>query len=93
MLKLVEFKARTILRNNPKLHEFIMGMGGWIFTDKAGDTVETHTERRNDDYTYRYVCKDWAKPVAELIDEWDQYLKLTGNPMRFTLNGPVITDW
>lgn len=25
--------------------------------------------------------------------EWDEYLRLTGTPMRFTARGKIVTDW
>lgn len=33
------------------------------------------------------------RSIDKIIEEWDEYLHLTGNPMRFTATGPVVTDW
>lgn len=48
-----------------------------------------------------YYCKNTNgeilefkyKPLEDFIAEWDDYLKLTGYPMRVTANGEVQTDW
>lgn len=75
----VEEMARDILKKHPNLGEFIMGMGTWTFTFANGDTV--------------YDEMKYMKKLSDFISEWDEYLKLTGEPMRFTANGRKVTDW
>lgn len=77
-LELIEKRARVILRKHRNLTEFLSAMGAWFFIDKNGNTL---TEL------------EYMKPVADIYDEWDEYLKLSGEPMRFTADGPVIRDW
>jgi hypothetical protein len=78
-LRLVETRARAILATDPELHEFIMAMGIWTFTRKHdGETMQTRTQ---------------FDSVRELIDEWDEVLKLTGEPMRFTAKGHRRRTW
>ena len=76
---LVEKYAREGLRNNPDLGEFVMGMGCDCFWTADGD---------------EQVDTEYASPnLAQLLLDWDEYLKLTGEPMRFTADGPVRRDW
>lgn len=77
-ISLVESRARAILRSRPKLREFVMAMGAYTFYDADGPIHDPDS---------------WADPVYDLIAEWDEYLKLSGTPMRFTTDGPVIRDW
>ena len=75
----LESIARTILLENNDLHEFVMSMGCWSFTNNDGNIVDADDER--------------LKPIAAMIGKWDDSLKLTGEPMRFTAGGPKITAW
>lgn len=92
-LDLVEKRARAILRQHPNLDEFIMGMGIWFFTRKVGTKDEKGIviEEWMNNIVHEPLA--YMKPVADLIDEWDEYLKITGEPMRFTANGPVVREW
>lgn len=76
----VERMARQILLTHPNLNEFIMGMGLACFTDKADNSLDTSDRR-------------YMKPLDDFISEWDEYLKITGEPMRFTATGKKITSW
>jgi len=77
-LEEVERYARKILKDNPDIHEFIMGMGTWDFKSN---------EKWLDNEDPRF------EPLLDLISKWDKSLYITGNPMRFTATGPKITDW
>ena len=76
---IIENEARKILKSDDSLSEFIMGMGTWFFTS-------TNDMRRIDN-------EDIAPELADFIDKWDDYLRLTGIPMRFTATGVVVTEW
>ena len=76
----VEELARKILAEHSTLDEFVMGMGIACFTDKKGDSLDLED-------------RAYMKPLADFINEWDDFLKITGEPMRFTANGPRITNW
>lgn len=78
-LRQVEAEARRILRRNQSMHEFVMAMGTFFFVTKKGDHC------RDDDPRF--------DELSDFIGKWDNYLKLTGTPMRFTAYGPTITDW
>lgn len=73
--------ARECLRENPELNEFVMAMGNWIFTTKP------------DGYVYAEAPGGEFVDLEEHIDEWDDVLKLTSEPMRFTANGEVVREW
>lgn len=78
----VEKEARKILKQHPELSEFVMAMGGWGFWTKNDEQV-------NDTFNY----ESYLEPLTKIFNEWDEYLKLTGTPMRFTANGKKITEW
>ena len=91
----IERLARAILRKKAQLHEFVMAMGTWFFTNHAGKVVEHEVEHYNPVSTspYSHTPRRWVAPLWEFIQEWDEDLHLTGDPMRFTAEGPVITEW
>ena len=75
----VERLARKILVEHSNLDEFVMGMGEAFFSDG-----------------YENLAIDeraYMKPLRDFIGEWDDVLKLTGTPMRFTATGKKVTDW
>lgn len=80
----VERLARKCLSQNPKhFNEFVMCMGTFFFTDKKGEVVWGHIAEKRSGY----------KPLDDFICEWNSILKLTGEPMRFTSSGKIITHW
>ncbi len=85
-LALIETRARKILVSHPNLDEFVMAMGGWLFTKKnSHDDIST---------VYRERIPAYARTFAEMMDEFDDMeLKVTGEPMRFTAQGPVVRMW
>jgi hypothetical protein len=91
----VEKLARTILRNHPQYNEFVMAMGTYFFTLKGSDNnVDTITSSMNASYNYVYNdTYKYFKPLNDFIGEWDKYLKLTGEPMRFTVKGKKVSNW
>ena len=105
-LKIVEQSAKKILQKYSFLDEFIMGMGGWFFTLKREDVGDQNIEIEIDlaGRSYWYlpdvdgcmVEQKTPKDVDSLnkfIDKWDDHLKITGTPMRFTAIGPTIIEW
>ena len=72
--------ARIILRRHPDLDEFFMGNGGAFFTSKTSPSRDTA-----DDPRFRRLNK--------FIVEWEDVMKITGEPMRLTATGPVRRDW
>lgn len=77
----VETIARRILKDNPQLDEFIMGMGVWFFTTKKGENLSWDNKR------------GYIEPMIHFLNKWNENLHLTGIPMRFTAEGPKVTDW
>lgn len=92
-LTLVEKHARQILRDHNKLDEFVMAMGGWFFTYKVGavDSQGIVIEPGMDRIIHETL--DYMEPVTNIMCEWDDYLKITGEPVRFTAHGTRITHW
>lgn len=92
-LENVEKMARNILRRHKHIDYFVMAMGTYYFVDKNGNIVDTHTEvYRNGGYSHD-DAKAYFKPLNDFIGRWNEYLKLTGNPMKLTAKGKIITDW
>ncbi len=82
-LILIESMARDILRKHPHLDEFVMGMGGCLFTTKD----ETRAGGISPDE------RSYMKPLNDFLDDWDDLLRMTGSPMRFTAEGNKRTEW
>lgn len=98
----VERLARKILKEHQNLNEFVMGMGMWEITRKIGtrdDSGGTVVKFQTTTESYGLINDvvelelAYLKPLGDFIDEWDSVLHLTGTPMRFTADGPVVTDW
>lgn len=71
-LSLVEQSALVILRKHSNIQDFTMGMGTAFFTDRNGEMMEV---------------RNYMRPVFLILEEWDRYLKLTGEFMIITSNG------
>lgn len=93
--KKVEIMARKILANHPYLNEFIMAMGSYFFTVKNSDRhINPTTQKMNASWEYYYVDTfNYLKPLNKFIHKWNDVLKITGDPMRFTAKGKKITNW
>ena len=107
-LALQVVKAMVIehMTKHPDIQTFCMCMGGWTYHlapgvkrvdedgeewDMSGEQVGEVDPRRSDLY------REWDHPELEdLLDEWDEYLKLTGAPIRYDRQGDQLvmgTDW
>lgn len=93
-LKEVEKEARKILFEHSRYKEFIMAMGSCFFTTaEKGETVDLLRQvYRNGGYSYELTYRYFGQ-LQKIFDEWNPYLKLTGEPMRFTATGKMIKDW
>jgi hypothetical protein len=85
-LALVENRARKILRSHSNLDEFVMGMGGWLFSRHgSGDSIS--------DIELSHIPA-YVLSFKKMMDEFsDMDLRVTGEPMRFTADGPVVRMW
>lgn len=79
-LEYIKYEAKRILLEHPELDEFVMGMGTYFFTDKNKNTISLEDLR-------------YANNLNLFINKWDEYLKLSGVPMRFTATSPVVIIW
>ncbi len=94
----VEEMARQILSEHKELDEFIMAMGSYFFTYKSkkrkNEYLSGYTQKMNSSWNYYYEDSEpFLIPLNKFIDEWDNYLKITGDGMRFTATGVKVTDW
>ena len=71
--------ARKTMAADATLEEFIMGMGTWYFKDANGLIYDENDKR--------------FAEIEAFISEWDNELRITGEPMRFTPNGPIVRNW
>lgn len=79
----VERLARLVLLHDDKLHEFVMGNGAAFYTISVpGEPV---------------ALDEHPAIAAQMLErffiDWDDALKLSGHPMRFTATGEKVTDW
>lgn len=81
----VERLARLAMSQDPVLEEFIMGMGTFGFAERL---YPKQTIYHDDPKKHPAI-----KPLWDFIEEWDRYMCLTGNAMRFTATGPVVREW
>ena len=79
-LKELERMARKAMKQHPELREFVMGMGGYFFNDQDNNHV------------YPEEC-EYLYSINDFMMEWDSVLKLSGNAIRFTVDGPIETEW
>lgn len=82
-LEIIEKKARKIMRTHKNLTEFVMGMGMAFFNTKNDCAISP----------YDSDAPVYMKSLGDFIIDWDEYLKLTGGPMRFTAIGPINREW
>lgn len=78
----IEFILREavhLMQEHPRLSEFCMANGGWDFYDHKGEPVNA-----------KYIQRS---ALCRLIDEWDEYLHLTGYGVKVYSNGNIMTDW
>lgn len=76
----VEGMAREVLRKRPDLHEFVSSNSNAYFLTKEGHHESIfHVEE--------------AEELENFICEWEFKLNVTEGPMRFTADGPKITEW
>lgn len=76
----VERIVRKELDSNDDLFSFQMCMGSYFFNDK------------NDEILHNYECEE----LDNFIAEWDDILKITGEPMLLEKSGGYIlkrTEW
>ena len=83
--------ARKILKEHDNLDEFFLVMGSWFFSTKKKRAAYAGGKPCSDtitDVDFKYLA-----PIGNLISEWDEYLKLTGEGIRFTATGKIVNDW
>lgn len=78
LLSKVELIARNFMRDkNNPLEKFTMAMGTYFFQDKIGQI------------RYDFTCNE----LEEFLHTYNEEFKITGNPICFTKEGKVVTDW
>lgn len=73
--------ARKELSRKKKLHEFVMCMGTYFFT-----------EIKKDAKGHNQISSFESQELEDFMDKYSK-LKLTGFAIRFTEKGDVVTDW
>lgn len=86
-LALIEVKRLVfkMFKEHPNLRGFTMANGTVFFTIEIkgySDLQHIGLEERS-----------YLKPLDKLFNKWDNYLKLTGIPMKFTSTNGIIMEW
>lgn len=81
-IQYVQEEARRMMQQHEELDEFIMRMGTWFFRTVDGEIVGF------EDRSYIEKCD-----LTKFIQDWDEYLRITGYAVRLKKNGPAITNW
>lgn len=85
LLAHIESEARSIMRKHRNLTEYVQGMGTWFFVDARR---EKYGQECVDESDLAYLYSFW-----KIFDDYDEAFHITGWPMRFTADGPVINNW
>jgi hypothetical protein len=85
-LDFIEYEARRIMRDHLHGYEFLMAMGVAYFNKSQHDAPDIYIK-------IGCTNEDCVSELFNFITEYDYCLGLTGNPMRFTADGPKVTDW
>ena len=72
--------------------ECIIAMGEIYFTLKR-DKYPNHNFLFEDLYCDNELTHRYFKPLADIIERWDDLLKLTGEGIRFKANGVLRYNW
>ena len=68
--------------------ECIIAMGSLFFTPKNNTQSNCSLTFSDGDLTHEYF-----KPLVDIIEEWDDLLKLTGEGVRFKADGILNYNW
>lgn len=79
--------ARFVLNNNRGLKEFIMAMGMFCITRRKVDWRHDYSE------DYEFAKLKGGKELFDMIVTHNERFKITGDPIRFTATGKIVTDW
>ena len=82
-LKTIENLVKIAFSEDTRLTDFVLAMGSYTF----------HAKRKGIIDHYDFDKYPAIRPVFEFIDEWDEYLKLSGAGIWFKSDGTKITDW
>jgi hypothetical protein len=82
-MRQVEEMVREAFKQDSRLTDFVLAMGSATFSAKRIGIID-------DNYTDKYPA---IKPVFDFLDEWDDYLKLSGAGVWFKRDGSTLTDW
>jgi len=104
-IKVIVEEARKILKADPDLNEFIMGMGSCFFTYKDGSkydifsyTDEQFDQMSDDGHDWygadKGILHDRFQPeFMEMTDDMNSKFHVLGYPVRFTADGEENHDW
>jgi hypothetical protein len=82
-LREIERLARQAFKKDKRLVGCVVAMGSFMFKTRGGEIIDDSDE---DEYPA-------TQPFFEFMDEWDDYLKLSGAGRWFKSDGTTLTDW
>jgi hypothetical protein len=68
--------------------ECVIAMGSLFFTTTSNTRKDGSLTFSDGDLTHEYF-----KPLVDIIEEWDDLLKLTGEGVRFKADGILKYNW
>lgn len=84
--EVIRLATEVLIKNSAVVEEFIMAMGSFFFTSKQDQGYNWSLE-------YEIKSLIGGEELWDFIIEWDNQLKITGNPIRFSLESRVKRDW
>lgn len=88
-LEELEQRARKIMKRHPACTEFVMAMGGAQFDRRDGHAIDDTDYAGGD-------CPQYLEDFFEWLGDMNALHGLgpvMGIPIRFTADGPVVTNW
>ena len=103
---LIAIMARDILKSDPDLNEFIMAMGTFCFTGKAGSKydMDYYTDEEYEEYmenggliadrnTGIIHSEALCPEFYDIANKLNDEFNVFGCPMRFKANTKIVRDW
>lgn len=79
----IEEMVKKAFIEDSRLTDFVMAMGSTTFHAKRRGIID-------DTNTDKYPA---IKPIFDFMDEWDEYLKLSGAGIWLKRDGTKLTNW
>ena len=86
--ELISQAIKILNQYKEEYEECVIAMGSLFFTPTKNTRNYCSLTFSDGDLTHEYF-----KPLVDIIEEWDDLLKLTGEGIRFKANGTLKKNW